>query len=477
MQKSISMEQFDDDWISDRESRAEPIRLTELFHAAVPVLRYIDWKVTDTGRGFCESVLPLNVESSNQHIAHQAAVILIAADYTGGVALGSILNRIPLVGIHPQTSDYGAYLWGAKADIKWIRPSSDDLICTARIPPDRHEQILRRFLQGKRVLETVHIDMRNGNELVAEANVTYWVQDTYALRRNSRDEARIHVLYDYRHKTSAKLIAGLRALEQERSAEQRLFVDSHAAQCAGKHGLILARRFCQVAPQLQPMIAARTKHLDDFLKEFAGSGPCQVINIGAGLDTRTFRVPMAPGSKVFDLDLPSMLRRRREALEDIGPGLGPIRIELPIDLYEQEVADVVGSSDAFDPSIPTLAIWEGGSMYFERPVVQRILMSLGRLLSNEASRLWIDYVSPAVFDGTSDLPVVQRFSEAMQCLGEPFINGFDEIATDLAQCSLSSESDVASDIFFPESDPVFGLYRFCIARVASNSTQSGPPGT
>ena len=72
-------------------------------------------------------MLPRSVESSNQHIAHQAAVILIAADYTGGVALGTLLHGAPLVGIHPQKTDYGASLWGAKADIKWIKPSVDDV--------------------------------------------------------------------------------------------------------------------------------------------------------------------------------------------------------------------------------------------------------------------------------------------------------------------------------------------------------------
>jgi acyl-coenzyme A thioesterase PaaI-like protein len=161
------------DWAADREHRIEPVRLTEAFQTAIPVLRHLDWRVSDAARGFCESVLPLSVESSNQHIAHQAALVLLAADYTGGVALGSLLYEVPVVGVNPQKSDYGAYLWGAKADIKWIRPSSDDLICSARIPVDRHEFILRRFLQGKRVLETVYVEMRNGDALVAEANVTY----------------------------------------------------------------------------------------------------------------------------------------------------------------------------------------------------------------------------------------------------------------------------------------------------------------
>jgi methyltransferase (TIGR00027 family) len=451
------------DWAIDRSERAEPVRLTQLLHTAVPMLRYIDWRVTDTGRGFCESILPLNVESSNQHIAHQAAVILIAADYTGGVALGTLLHGVPLVGIHPQKTDYGAYLWGAKAEIKWVRPSVDDLICSARIGSEVQQRIVRRFFKGRRVLETVHVDMRNGNEIVAEANVTYWAQDTRTLRRNSQDENKIHVLYDYRQKTSAKLIAGLRALEQEKPAEDRLFADSHSVSFAGTHGLILARRFNQLVPQLQPMVAARTRHLDDLLAEFAKRGPCQIVNIGAGLDSRLYRVPLACGSKIFDLDLPSMLRRRREILDSISSVGGTARMDLPIDLHEHDVSDVVLASNAFEPSVPTLVIWEGGSMYFERPAVEKILQSVRNLLTHTRSRLWMDFVNPSVFDGTSDIAVLNRFSEAMQCLGEPFINGFNDINASLASCKLDVEANIASDIFASKNDPVFSLYRFCVA--------------
>ncbi|HTZ46053.1 MAG TPA: methyltransferase, partial [Verrucomicrobiae bacterium] len=269
LQESVDLDDLQGNWPVDKEERARPDRLTEMFHSSVPVLKYLDWKVTETERGFAETILPLNISSTNQHITHQAAVILIAADYTGGIALGTLLHKVPLVGITPQKTDYGAYLWGARADIRWIRPSVEDLVCRARIPEERHEQIVKRFFGGRRVLETVRVEMTNRGELVAEANISYWVQDTYALRKNAFDETKLHVLYDHRQKTSANLIAGLRALEQERHRDDRLFEDATAEFIAGKHGIILAKRFCAVAPQIQPMVAARTKHLDDLISNLA----------------------------------------------------------------------------------------------------------------------------------------------------------------------------------------------------------------
>jgi methyltransferase (TIGR00027 family) len=463
-EESLTIDGMARTWASDKAQRGTPDKLTLQFHSAVPILKHLDWRVTDTRRGYAQTVLPLNVESSNQHITHQAAVILIAADYTGGIALGTLLNQTPLVGIHPQSSEYGAYLWGGKADIKWIKPSCDDLVCTAEISPDRHEMIARRFFRGARVLETVHIDMRSKGELIAEANLTYWVQDTYALRKNAFVEEHIHVLYDHRQKTSARLIAGLRSLEQDKPAAERLFEDTAAAVVAEKHGRILAERFCLVAPQLQPMVAARTRHLDDAIQAFHQGRAVQIVNIGAGLDSRLFRQTLPEGSAVFDLDLPAMLRRREAALAQVPQRPQTRRVPVPIDLREHDVSAVLSGTGAFDPAVPTFVVWEGGSMYFEADEVSRILSSVSKLLTNADSLFWMDYVLEPVVKGTSGLPVVEAFTEAMCCLGEPFINGFAEVGTQLAACGLAVEQDVPSRYCLKTDDPVFELYRFCLAK-------------
>jgi methyltransferase (TIGR00027 family) len=463
---TLTLDSLTKGWPSDREDRARPDKVTELFHSAVPVLKYLNWTVTDTGRGFAESILPLNVSSTNQHITHQAAVILIAADYTGGIALGSLLHQVPLVGIHPQRTDYGAYLWGAKADIRWIRPSADDLLCTARIPEGRHEQIVRRFFSGRRVLETVRVDMTNRGDLVAEANITYWVQDTYALRQNAFDENKVHVLYDHRQKTSAQLIAGLRALEQERPTSERLFEDPMAEIFSGKHGTILAQRFCLVAPQIQSMVAARTKHLDDLISRISNGKPCQIVNIGAGLDSRIFRVPLAKGSKIFDLDLPTMLNRRRELLAEFRETHDAKRIDVPIDLRVHDVDDCVFETGEFDSSMPTIIAWEGGSMYFNDVDVRRVATSAKMLLQNSPSRFWMDYVDRSVVNGTSNLPVVDNFTDAMRCLGEPFITGFEDIRQHMLSCGLEVEEDVPSNVYLKTASSVFDLYRFSVSKSA-----------
>jgi hypothetical protein len=110
-------------WDADRKARFEIAPAIELFHRSVPALRFLDWSIEEIGRGFAVTRLPLNVQSSNQYITQQAALMLLAADYTGGIALCTLFRNAPVIGFHPQLTDYGAYLWGAAANIKWLRPS------------------------------------------------------------------------------------------------------------------------------------------------------------------------------------------------------------------------------------------------------------------------------------------------------------------------------------------------------------------
>ena len=465
--RQMTINELMQSWPEDREQRAEPKKLTALFHSSVPILKHLEWKVTDTGRGFAETILPLNIASTNQHITHQAAVFLIAADYTVGIALGTLLDNVPLVGIHPQNTDYGAYLWGARADIKWICPSCDDLICKARIPQAQFETIIQRFFRGDRVMETVPIDMWNKDKLVAMANITYFVQDTYSLRKNAFDKDKVHVLFDHRQKTSARMIAGLRAMEQDRPEDTRLFNDPYANAVADTHGRILAQRICLVAPQTQLMVSSRTRHLDEAIESFHQGKPCQVVNIGAGLDTRFVRLELPRGSRLYELDLPLMLEACATQIATLAANSNILRIQVPIDLRAHDISEQLRRSDGFNPAMQTFIVWEGGSMYFDKDDTARILRSIAKILIHPSSRFWMDYVHQSVVDGNSGIDVVDRFTDAMRCMGEPFINGFTDIREQLLVSGLVVERDEASDIFLKTVDPVFRLYRFCLVRAGN----------
>lgn len=93
-----------------------------------------------------------------------------------------------------------------------------------------------------------------------------------------RSSAQVYLAY-----FRARLVANIRSREKE------LYVDPYPKQASGKHGELLGNRFLDLMPQLQTMISARTKHLDDCLENAITNGVEQVVMLGSGLDFRPYR--------------------------------------------------------------------------------------------------------------------------------------------------------------------------------------------
>ena len=88
-------------WAQDYDTRVNPTLMTRLLHEAIPVLQWTGWRVTEVQEGCCITELPLNHATTNQHGTHQAALLSLSADYTGGLALATLLRGVPFAGVHP----------------------------------------------------------------------------------------------------------------------------------------------------------------------------------------------------------------------------------------------------------------------------------------------------------------------------------------------------------------------------------------
>ncbi|ARM31298.1 SAM-dependent methyltransferase [Prosthecochloris sp. HL-130-GSB] len=447
-----------DAWEQDRKQRFDLPALTESFHESVPALGFINWKITDVERGYAETLLPLNTNSSNQYIAHQGPLMLLAAEYTGGLALASLFHKVPIIGFWPSVDNNAGYMWGAKASIKWHSPSCHNLTCRARIDTDKWEQLAKRFAHSNKVVSTVTIEMYNDETLVATADFTYWAQDLNGLKRHAFDPEKIDQLYLHKTQTTAKLIVGLRALEQEKPPEQRRFDDPYAIMLAGKHGITLARRFSLATPQLQNMIAARTRHLDNAILAFSRSTPkFNVINIGAGYDSRFWRLDI-DNAIVFDLDLPVMLTERRHIFDYTKrPNIHNIDIDLEYHHLDRVLKECVH----FDQKLPTFFIWEGGSMYFENNNIDHIFSAIRRLMS-PGSCLWMDYVSKDLVTSATGIREIEGFITNIRRMGEPFINGYNDISVLAEHYRFELLDSVHSGAVLDRTEEIYKHYRFCI---------------
>ncbi len=314
---------FEISWEEDRQFRMDPGTVTALLREQVPVLEFVNWRVTEIEPGCTSSLLPLNPQSTNQHFTHQAALFLLAGDYTGGTALASLLTGWPVVGVHPVSSPRSVSMWLLRAEMKYMRPSVSDMTVTARVNPELHGRIQKRFLSGQAVIESIIIEYRNGESVVGEATLTYFARQSDKLRSEGVANTRVNSLYELKLTSSAELIAGVRACENG-----KMYTDNFAAEMAGQHGMALASRFCQRSPQLGGMVAARTWHLDSSINNFVASGGRDIVILGVGWDMRPFRLALPGGTRVYELDFPTTLAERGRRLrqlavvesDDIAPG-------------------------------------------------------------------------------------------------------------------------------------------------------------
>lgn len=449
-----------DAWEQDRKERFNLTSLTESFHESVPALDFIDWQITAVERGYAETMLPLIPNSSNQYIAHQGPLMLLAAEYTGGLALTSLFHLVPIIGFWPSIDNNAGYMWGAKASIKWLTPSCHNLTCKARIEKDKWEGLAKRFANSNKVVVTIPVKMFNGEQLVAVADFTYWAQDINGLKRNAFDVEKIDLLYAHKTKTTAKLIVGLRAIEQEKTVENRRFDDPYAFMLAGKHGITLARRFSIATPQLQNMVAARTQHLDEAVIQFSQEkSTFNVVNIGAGYDCRFWRLSIE-NAFIYDLDLPVMLNERKRIFDYSKKNT--IR-NIEIDLEIQSIDTVLRETNSFDPSLPTFFIWEGGSMYFRDENIDTIFTSIIKIMP-QGSCIWFDYVSAALIEDTTGIKEVENFTRNMRKMGEPFINGYNDISVLAEKYHLTIQQDIHSGTVLDIEEDIYKHYGFCILR-------------
>ena len=117
--------------------------------------------------------------------------------------------------------------------------------------------------------------------------------------------------------STALWIAALRAHEQERA--DRLFSDPWAAKLAGEEGWLWRERATGGKDENEVGLVIRTRFFDDFLLRVTQKHRVrQVVILGAGMDTRAFRLFWPPQMHLFELDVPQLFEIKERLLTDAG---------------------------------------------------------------------------------------------------------------------------------------------------------------
>ncbi|MFF0474966.1 class I SAM-dependent methyltransferase [Streptomyces sp. NPDC004284] len=115
----------------------------------------------------------------------------------------------------------------------------------------------------------------------------------------------------------------------------------------------------------------RTRVLDDFLLGAVRTSVRQVVLLGAGLDTRAYRLDWPSDLAVFEIDRAGVLAFKQQVLTDLAAAPRVKRIPVPVDLREDWVTAL--TTAGFDPAAPSAWLAEGLLFYLPGPVETRLL--------------------------------------------------------------------------------------------------------
>jgi len=176
-------------------------------------------------------------------------------------------------------------------------------------------------------------------------------------------------------------------------------------------------------------VAVRTRCIDDYLKECIGNGIRQLVILGAGYDSRAYRIEGLKGKvKVFEVDHPTTQKVKVKRLKRLIGSLPGHVVYVPID-FSKEKLDGRLFESGYDRNSKTLFIWEGVTLYISAEAVDE---TLGFVVNNsgEGSSIIFDYNYQSVVDGTCELKGARTGREHMARIGEPWTFGIEEGAID-----------------------------------------------
>src|SRR5215468_1886147 len=205
-------------------------------------------------------------------------------------------------------------------------------------------------------------------------------------------------------------------------------------------------------------VNARTHHMDALLVDALSTRVTQVVNLGAGFDSRAYRFrERFPQARFFELDLPAMIAAKRERVVKIF-GAVPDRVVLVATDFTTRPLDEVMRDAGYDRTQRTFFIWEGVTMYLPEAANQSTLHFI-RSGSASGSTVVYDYVLDGALrpDG-GGIYGAKSAAAYVASVGEPLLTGWSQsqaaafamreglvVVSDLGPAELTSRYLIGSD--------------------------------
>jgi len=254
---------------------------------------------------------------------------------------------------------------------------------------------------------------------------------------------------------TAETIAMVRVGESRRPEDERICYDPYAIRFISQKVLEFAtnnpekyRAFLVQSERLVPgarnSIIARVRYFDDVVNSSIGDGLEQLVILGAGYDTRAYRIEGLKNVRIFEVDQRATQKIKVEKIKEIFGSLPShvtyVSVDIGVDKLGQRLLE-----SGFDRSQKTLFIMEGLFMYLPPETVDETLSFIAQN-SGRSSAIVFDYIPQSVVDGTCKLEAGKNWRKGVMDVGEPFQFGIKdgEIETFLTQRGFSKVRNVTS---------------------------------
>jgi len=261
---------------------------------------------------------------------------------------------------------------------------------------------------------------------------------------------------------TAQGVAKIRFTESCLEPEERIFEDPYASYFFAGSSIVAwmgnklnVRLSDMMIVGMYHMLVGRTRIIDELVKSAIADGATQYVILGAGYDSRAYRLSLPPSVKIFEVDQPEVQELKLSKLAEV-PDLPKVDlVHVPVDFNTQSLEEELRKAKGFDPMAKTVITLEGVSQYIPREATIGTITAMDKLCS-AGSTFFLSYAdqntmedpSKVCGDGYVKPESVQWVPNMGTKSGEPWISYFhqSEIGELFKSCSsFQLVSDISTD--------------------------------
>jgi methyltransferase (TIGR00027 family) len=287
----------------------------------------------------------------------------------------------------------------------------------------------------------------------------------------------------HRPSRTAEHNALFRAIESARAPQRRIVCDRFAREFLGNSFRFVAllsripalsgllRTYIDYRwPGSRTSLIARTRWIDDYLTASLADGASQVVILGAGFDSRAYRIPGAEKARFFEVDHPNTSAAKTAHVLRLFGRL-PEHVKYVQVNFQQDSLMPAIESAGFTPECKTLVIWEGVSNYLTEEAVRETLRFVASL--RKGTTILFTYVDRTAIEAPTQFAGGKEVQRLFAKLDEPWTFGIcpNNAAEFCSECGLCVDRDLSADeyraqYYGPQNCiKGYGFYHLTIAHV------------